>query len=626
MNTYAVVVGIEKYSVGADWDVDGPCTNAIAIAHWLLSLKMPPGNIRAFLDPNAVGKDAAIAALEQEGVTIVRSVKHADIDEYFHVTLPTGRPPDSRLLVYWSGHGCTNERGDRIFFCGDYHGKLPSRVFNGSTFLRALRGEDHRCFTDQIVLADVCGTYNKSPVVDARIAPEHQQNVHQLVYFATPEDKYAEGPEGRGVFTDTSLSVLEAIGGWPEHARLVQEMEAAFKQIGETPFRIQSYADGHADPERPVGRAAPGNSHFHSVLDLLHRLDVVSSVYLPHYQRTAAHNGIPPDGAEGLIGIVRGLSSTRDQDLSKGVPRALLEFLLRLAKEERLAKPIGDWLAQHAAAQQNTLDEIREMLAIEAQRKILVVKVKMDNETREIAGLTAHLRTSDFVPVPDWLPVTRPAVGWPEFIREMQTLLAEFVVEGRLQNLEIHFVVDPPLFDRPFHTIPLTGKGRPIGQQAVVILRHRRRALPSIDNQLLKLWNDYAKYLRSRSPRKMKWLKIEAGGAALPAKKGLCFARFVLPPVHEGGAACESEKDLLERLLDTGAPYLCLPHALPAGCDWDKLERDLNKLLRKLATIDEFPSAFSAERLNGSELAAKASILWDDPLAKLFGQLKGVGI
>ena len=47
----------------------------------------------------AAGKAAAIEVLDRKGVTIVRSAKHADIDEYFHVTLPADRPPDSRLTV-----------------------------------------------------------------------------------------------------------------------------------------------------------------------------------------------------------------------------------------------------------------------------------------------------------------------------------------------------------------------------------------------------------------------------------------------------------------------------------------------------------------------------------------------
>ena len=109
-------------------------------------------------------------------------------------------------------------------------------------------------------------------------------------------------------------------------------------------------------------------------------------------------------------------------------------------------------------------------------------------------------------------------------------------------------------------------------------------------------------------------------------KKGPCFAAFVLAPAHEGGAHCENEKRLLSRLLALGAPYLYWPHALPAGATWETVEKDLVRLMEDVATIDSFPNKFRAERLRGSPLASQASILWDDPLAKLFSELEGVSI
>lgn len=36
-NTYALVVGIEKYDAGPDWDLDGPTRDASRFCAWLLS-------------------------------------------------------------------------------------------------------------------------------------------------------------------------------------------------------------------------------------------------------------------------------------------------------------------------------------------------------------------------------------------------------------------------------------------------------------------------------------------------------------------------------------------------------------------------------------------------------------
>jgi vWA-MoxR associated protein C-terminal domain len=206
----------------------------------------------------------------------------------------------------------------------------------------------------------------------------------------------------------------------------------------------------------------------------------------------------------------------------------------------------------------------------------------------------------------------------------MQELLTEFVVDGALEKLEIQFLADPPLFDAPFHSIPLTPGGPAIGEQAVVILRHRRRVLSS-DSQLQNDWKNYAAVLRSAVPKEMTWLKIESG-TPLPAKKGPCFAAFVLVPAHEGGKPCDKEKRLLFRLLALGAPCLFWAHALPEGANWETVERALIGLLRDLSIIDGFPNKFREERLRGSELATHASILWDDPLAKPFSELEGVDV
>src|SRR5262245_8722876 len=324
MNTYAVVVGIENYDQ-PDWMVKGPCANAIGVARWLTSI-MPAGNIYAFLDPHP-GHPLPDEIPDLKGVQVTRSATSMEIDEFFHLRLPADRPPDSRLLVFWSGHGCTSKTGNRIFFCRDYREKLPSRVFNASNFLRSLRSADFRSFTDQIFLADVCGVYNETPIRDLSEAPARQEGIHQLAYFATPEGEYAKGPEGRGVFTGAALAVLQKMSKWPRHKHLARGLQEAFRRVGETPFRVSSASELEELPEILVGAvgANAGNNHFRSVFNLLRDLDVVTDVFLPHYLRTVSDLGIPAlANAQGLYGIIEELSSLRDKDLTNGVPRGLL--------------------------------------------------------------------------------------------------------------------------------------------------------------------------------------------------------------------------------------------------------------------------------------------------------------
>jgi hypothetical protein len=625
MSTYALLVGIEKYDQPG-WDVPGPCANAVAVARWLISTGIPPSNIHAFLDPmNGLVDD--IALLQRAGVQVRCPADWVTIDTFSRTALPAGCPANSRLLVYWSGHGCTSRGGNRIFFCRDYVEKLPSRVFNGSNFLRSLRSPDYRCFAEQIFLADVCGVYSRSPISDLSEAPERQGDTRQLAYFATPEGKYAIGPNGRGVFTEAALNVLRQAGGWPDRHSFAQRLEEALGKVGQTPFRISGLRDDAEIPEVLVGFVGEnaGNSYFQSAIELLSGMDVISDVFLPHYLRTVADLGIPElANAQGLIGIVKELSSLRDAELTKGVPRGLLQFLMRLAQEEPFEKPIREWLAKNAESQENTLRQIRKALELEADQKILIILVEID-EKREIAAYRPYLRNSDFSPVPERTFAKRTVRDWQDFELSLQGLFCEFMVDGNLSNLEIHFIVDPPLFDRAFHLIPATRDGSPIGEQVVVLLRHRRRVL-SADRRLRTAWKEYADSLRPARPNALKWLQIDSGGSPLPKEKGLCFVSFILPAVYTGGAACESEKRIVARLLDLGAPYIYLPHALPHGADWQAVAKELTELLSELRTLDGFPTKFMAERLRGSVTALQASILWDDPLSNPFTTTEGVTV
>ena len=460
MNTYAVVVGIENYDQ-PDWSVEGPCANAIEIARWLTKV-VPPNHIHVFLDPHPAQLLAdEIAGLE--GVQVVRSATWTEIDEFFRLKLPADRPPNSRLLVFWSGHGCTSKTGNRIFFCRDYQEKLPNRVFNASNFLRSLRSTDFRSFTDQLFFADVCGVYNETPIIDLSEAPERQEGIHQLAYFATPEGEFARGPEGRGVFTGAVLGVLQEMRRWPEHSQLTNGLQKAFRKVGETPFRVSSASELEHFSEILVGaiRANTGNNCFHSVFKLLSDLDVVSDVYIPHYLRTVSDLGIPAlANAQGLVGILRELSSLRDKELTKGMPRGLLQFLVRLSQERALEQPLGRWLDNNTAAQKNTLADIRQKLAIESLREDPCRSSGGGRQGKNCCFPTVFAQQR---PHPDGrknIRQVRRCQLVPPSKSGMQELLAEFTMNSELENVEIHFLVDPPLFDAPFHSIPLTPGGR----------------------------------------------------------------------------------------------------------------------------------------------------------------------
>lgn len=246
------------------------------------------------------------------------------------------------------------------------------------------------------------------------------------------------------------------------------------------------------------------------------------------------------------------------------------------------------------------------------------------NEKGRISAFKPYLCNNDGSLVPVEKPnfVRQTVQDWNEFECAMQGILKDFCVDGLLNNVEIHFVVDLPLFERPFHLIPLEPGGLGIGELTVVVIRHRLRAL-SQDRRLRENWLTYAAALRRTPPGNIKWLKIERGARALPEDRGLCFAGFTLPASAPGAASGGNEMDILRRLLLLGTPYVYVPHAEPAGSDWQQLAADLTNLSTKHNTLDQFPREFANRRLAGHRFACHATLLWDDPLANPFICTKG---
>ena len=628
-HTRALIVGIEAYDYPG-WDVDGPGTAALATARWLLSLKKSTElRIDLFLSQRTPLPGADQQALQDEaGKAVVHLHEKADwptLDAFVRTQMTQGCPAGSNLVVFWSGHGYTsNVSNDRFFYCADYDVGLPNRAFNGSNLLRMLRTHAYRCFDNQIFLADVCGVYEK-PISDVR-EPHQQLDTHQLAYFATPEGQYADSFTAGGVFTKTALDVLGALGTqWADHDALTQELTLAFTKVGATPFRIAGLRDQQELLESTVGWMSPntGNTLFQSAHMLLSGLDVVARVFRPHYLRTVADLGVPELAkAQGLVGALQELSSLRDAGFQQPVPHGLMQFLMRLGREPGLGPPIAQWLDKEAALQANSRQEMAKKLADEDLQKILMIEVQVNAQGREVVSFTPYLcqANGSFVQGRDFS--SQAVRDWGELTVGLQALFAKFTENGSFSNLQLHFLVDPPLFDRPFLDIPIKPGGAPIGTEAVVVLRHRQRMLSS-DVGLRKKWSAYAEALRAVSPAKLKWLPIGPGDTALPLKEGLCYAAFSLPHPQAGALSCDREKQQIYRLLKLGTPCIYLPHADPSDADWKTVKAGLAGLMKKLPQLDEFVDRFRDARTRGIPLASKATLLWDDPLSNPFVSTRG---
>jgi hypothetical protein len=621
MNIHGFIVGIEKYDQPT-WNVDGPVTNAIEMAKWLASVKTPPKHIHLFLSTKDQ-KDKRIAPLRKAGYDVRLAADWGTIDTFWRSELRRDIPAKARLFSFWSGHGFTSKRRNRIFFCRDYMSDaFRNRVFNATEYLHTLLTKEFSCFTDQIMLADVCGVYDDIQVQD--IPPEvAMEERSQLGFFATPEGKYAGGKNGLGEFTKTVLEVLNKQEGWPEQKSFAEAVEKAFENAQIAPFRVSGFRGAREYQEGPVGGTpSSGNKPIDDLFVLLREQDVTEEVFKPHYLRTVNDLGNPELAkAQGLMGPLKALASLLDERLPNQLTHGLLQFVLRLSDEPALKEALTEWLAVNAAGQSNTVASIRAKLDAEARQRILVVVVEVDSNER-VSAFKAYLCNSDASLVRGWKFERRTLSGWEAFTRQLQELLAEFVKDGELANIQVHFAVDAPLFDRAFHKIPLAPGKHAIGDDAVVVVRYRGR-LVSNDDESKRIWCDYAKELREEKTKKLKWLRLSLT-KEIPSEQGLFLATFALPEPATEQPSSANEKKVIRRLLKLGAPYVYLPHAAAAKDDWKSVATALRKMLSENSTLVDFPSALKAARLRNSVVGAEGSMIWDDPLAIPVGLTEGV--
>jgi uncharacterized caspase-like protein len=114
--TYALLVGIERYKAGKDWDLDGPASDARRFAAWLRKSGVPAANITALISPlerNAAVRSEIEDLIEKPAPeATAAAVRWALVDD-----LKT-RSADL-FLLFWGGHGWITPEGDRRLLYAD---------------------------------------------------------------------------------------------------------------------------------------------------------------------------------------------------------------------------------------------------------------------------------------------------------------------------------------------------------------------------------------------------------------------------------------------------------------------------------------------------------------------------
>jgi hypothetical protein len=354
---------------------------------------------------------------------------------------------------------------------------------------------------------------------------------------------------------------------------------------------------------------------FDSVMALLQPCKISDGELQQDFLPTVRHLRLPGlNRARSLAEMVRELASLRDATVDDIIPSGLLQFLMRLQRRPPLREPITRWLEKNAASQSSDMETITQLLKQESQDKILLVEIAYGRES--ISGYELYVRTYDLQPLPGGKSQVRSVNNWDDFCAKLAADIGTLLQSYQLA--EIHFLADPPLFDRPFHTIPLAD-GTALGLAAVVVVRHRARARPT-RRYVTQSWNDYADSLRHLKASELSVVPVAVGGADLKREeKGLCCATFLVSGLATSGSALSMEKQTLQQLLAGGAPYICWLHTLPGPDGLNSITAEIRSWLKDCNwTLDQIPYIFTDKRSRNNPFAVGGTLLWDDSKPVLF--------
>ena len=606
----AFVVGIDRYDC-PEWAVRGPAMAAQTVAQWLLGLADVTLELDLFLGTDDALEPALQAAVDNKQVRLNRSTTAGTFKTFARKTLLDNVAPGTQLFIYWCGHGVTcGASGDRVLMCEDFDVGFEDNVFNATDLLKRLRTFAYSGFDRQFLLVDACGNYATTHGLYP-IEYDDQSHTLQLSYFASQPGKDTKSPAAGGTFTKTALGVLAGFGGYPsELDALDARLNAAYQALQSEPFRILSLSN-KVEHERWAGPAdrAGLTRHLDAALKLMSEHDIIQTRCRVHYEKTVADFGQPAAAkANDFTGMLEDLCEIGRRIMPGEISDALLQFMERLAAVPELGEIVNPWLAEQAPGKGPTREAIRHKLKLETLGKTLLIVVR--DEAGDIAAMRPYLCLSDGSFDESFKQDEVACAGWNALVAQVQAVLRHFEVGGMLSNLQVQFVVDPPLLDYPFHQIP-TSAGMDLGSMVPVVLRYRWR-LQGNDLPLRKLWIDFTNVLISKQFQSVTWLCIDKN-EALPVSKGLCFAKFSVPPPAGKPAGASALKTVIWRLLLQGAPVVYVPHADPDDGQWDQVESALKTMSREPAHFNTFVQTFQQARLGGNLHASRAALFWDDP-------------
>ncbi len=218
--THAMLVGIEKYEAGGEWNrLSGPVRDVLAFHEWLRSRNVPADQIATLVSP----LDENVALMEQSKIT----TSPATSAEVLQALDVLQQKRGDLLFLFWAGHGVVHEEEHRLFLADATANH--KRNLDLDALLKSLRSSYFPGFPLQVLIVDACANYQRfaftfpSEPVPCGDPLGHEQ----FVFFAARPGQVAMnlGEERRGLFAREFLSKVRELPDllWPPDMRTVAE-------------------------------------------------------------------------------------------------------------------------------------------------------------------------------------------------------------------------------------------------------------------------------------------------------------------------------------------------------------------------------------------------------------------
>ncbi|WP_331741161.1 hypothetical protein [Kitasatospora sp. NBC_00039] len=477
---FALVVGIESYGVGADWDLRGPARDAVRFAEWLTGpAGVPAANVRLFLSPLPAsagpGSSPAPAAAATAGAARLPAHRPAtgnEIEDALLRELP--KCDGDLLLIYWAGHGYAGDDDQLLLPFADASAP-PIRHLDLDSALRFWRSSKvNQRFRRVVSIGDACRldvrtgagpTFGRVDYGNGR--PVRSRST--FVLYAARPGLPAQNIGGAGRLTDTLLARLagrsldESLRHLPDIAREVHADLAALARRGQAWQQIQwriSDWDGNPVtddgwPQEPPGAPRLDDQAWAELHGLLPGPGLPPDAYRAYRWAFEAAGCAPPGPA---LPAAEPMAVVRDLDRRLGsgsrrlpLPLAFVRYLAAREEDRARAERLADWVRRTGlrlgadavpappARERDGRAELHVQLTESADEDAYLVRMWLHRQGFEALWESAR-------------PIALAAVR-EELVRQV------FGAAGpELRRIEFH--VPEPLLDEEFERWPLPTRGR----------------------------------------------------------------------------------------------------------------------------------------------------------------------